>query len=123
MLQQPEPDDFVIATGEQHSVREFVVRAAAELGMAIEWRGSGASEQGVDVRSGRTIVEVDPRYYRPTEVDTLLGDASKARTRLGWQPQISFDRLVKEMVASDLSLARRDAAVAREGFKTYRYRE
>jgi GDPmannose 4,6-dehydratase len=123
MLQQPEPDDFVIATGEQHSVREFVVRAAAELGMAIEWRGSGASEQGVDARSGRTIVEVDPRYYRPTEVDTLLGDASKARTRLGWQPQISFDRLVKEMVASDLSLARRDAAVAREGFKTYRYRE
>src|SRR5215472_9326162 len=123
MLQQPVPDDFVLATGEQHSVREFVVRAAAELGMAIEWRGSGASEQGVDARSGQTIVEVDPRYYRPTEVDTLLGDASKARTRLGWRPEISFDQLVKEMVASDLSLARRDATVAREGFRTYRNRE
>jgi GDPmannose 4,6-dehydratase len=113
----------VIATGEQHSVREFVVRAAAELGMRIEWRGSGASEQGVDAGSGRTIVEVDHRYHRPTEVDTLLGDASKARGKLGWQPQVSFDELVKEMVASDLLLARRDAAVAREGFRTYRYRE
>jgi GDPmannose 4,6-dehydratase len=123
MLQQPEPDDFVIATGEQHSVREFVVRAAAELGMAVEWRGSGASEQGVDARSGQTIVEVDPRYYRPTEVDTLLGDASKARARLGWRPEISFDELVKEMVGADLVLAHRDAAVAREGFKTYGYRE
>jgi len=123
MLQQPEPDDFVIATGEQHSVREFVARAAAELGMTIEWRGSGADEQGVDTSSGRTIVEVDPRYHRPTEVDTLLGDASKARTRLGWRAEISFDELVKEMVAADLALARRDAAVAREGFRTYRYRE
>jgi GDPmannose 4,6-dehydratase len=123
MLQQPEPDDFVIATGEQHSVREFVVRVASELGMAIEWRGSGAGEQGVDSGSGRTIVEVDPRYHRPTEVDTLLGDASKARTRLGWVPQIGFAELVKEMVAADLLLARRDAAVAREGFRTYRNRE
>ena len=123
MLQQPEPDDFVIATGEQHSVREFVVHAAAELGMAIEWHGSGASEHGVDVRSGQTIVEVDPRYHRPTEVDTLLGDASKARTQLGWRPEIGFDELVKEMVAADLALAGRDAAVAREGFRTYRYRE
>jgi GDPmannose 4,6-dehydratase len=123
MLQQPEPEDFVIATGEQHSVREFVQRAAAELGMSIEWRGSGAGEQGVDTSSGRTVVEVDPRYHRPTEVDTLLGDASKARSKLGWQPRISFAELVKEMVASDLALARRDAAVAREGFRTYRYRE
>ena len=123
MLQQPEPEDFVIATGEQHSVREFVVRAAAELGMSIEWRGSGADEQGVDASSGRTLVEVDPRYHRPTEVDTLLGDASKARSKLGWQPEIGFAELVKEMVAADLVLARRDAAVAREGFRTYRYRE
>ncbi len=123
MLQQPEPEDFVIATGEQHAVREFVVRAAAELGMSIEWRGSGADEHGVDTASGRTIVQVDPRYHRPTEVDTLLGDASKARSKLGWRPLISFDELVKEMVAADLALAQRDAAVAREGFRTYRYRE
>jgi GDPmannose 4,6-dehydratase len=123
MLQQPEPDDFVIATGEQHSVREFVVRAAAELGMSIEWRGAGTAEQGVDAASGRIIVEVDPRYHRPTEVASLLGDASKARAKLGWQPEISFDELVKEMVASDLALARRDATVAREGFRTYRNRE
>jgi|SRR5438105_11570983 len=123
MLQQPEPDDFVIATGEQHSVREFVARAASELGMTIEWRGRGADEQGTDTATGRTIVEIDPRYYRPTEVDALLGDASKARSKLGWRPQISFDELVKEMVAADLVMARRDAAVAREGFRTYRYRE
>jgi len=123
MLQQPEPEDFVIATGEQHSVREFVVRAAAVLGKSIEWRGSGAAEQGVDTASGRTIVQIDPRYYRPTEVDALLGDASKARSKLGWRPQISFDELVKEMVDADLALARRDAAIAREGFRTPGYRE
>ena len=123
MLQQPEPDDYVIATGEQHSVREFVTRAAAELAMSIEWRGKGASEQGVDSQSGRVVVKVDPRYFRPTEVDTLLGDASKARSRLGWRPEISFDSLVKEMVQEDLQIARRDAIIAREGFKTYRYQE
>jgi GDPmannose 4,6-dehydratase len=123
MLQQPEPDDFVIATGEQHSVREFVTRAAAELGTVIEWRGSGVNERGVDTTSGRTIVEVDPRYHRPAEVDSLLGDASKARLKLGWRPSISFDDLVSEMVAADLALARRDAVVAREGFRTYTYRE
>jgi GDPmannose 4,6-dehydratase len=123
ILQQPEPEDFVIATGEQHSVREFVTRAGAELGMNVEWRGSGLEEQGVDTKSGRTIVKVDPRYFRPTEVDTLLGDSTKARTKLGWKPEISFAQLVEEMVAEDLSIARRDAVVAREGFKTYRYRE
>jgi GDPmannose 4,6-dehydratase len=123
MLQQAEAEDFVIATGEQHSVREFVVRAAAELGMTIEWRGKGADEQGVDTPTGRTLVQIDPRYYRPTEVDALLGDASKARSKLGWRPQISFDELVKEMVAADLALARRDATVAREGFRTYRHHE
>lgn len=123
MLQQPEPDDFVIATGEQHSVREFVSRAASELGFTIEWRGSGVGEHGVDTGSGRTLVKVDPRYFRPTEVDTLLGDPSKARDRLGWQPQISFDSLVKEMIAADLENARRDAVILREGFTTYRYLE
>jgi len=123
ILQQPEPDDYVIATGEQHSVREFVTRAAAELGMNVEWRGAGLDEHGVDLNSGRTIVKVDRRYFRPTEVETLLGDATKARFRLGWKPEVSFESLVKEMMAADLDIARRDAAMAREGFKTYQYRE
>ncbi|HVP32993.1 MAG TPA: GDP-mannose 4,6-dehydratase [Steroidobacteraceae bacterium] len=123
MLQQPEPEDFVIATGEQHSVREFVARAAAVLGMRMEWKGAGAEEQGVDARSGRTIVKVDQRYFRPTEVDALLGDPGKARTRLGWRAEISFEALIEEMVTEDLELARRDAVVAREGFKVYSYRE
>jgi GDPmannose 4,6-dehydratase len=123
MLQQPEPEDFVIATGEQHSVREFVTRAGAQLGMSIEWRGRDLEEQGVDTKTGRVVVKVDPRYFRPTEVATLLGDATKARTKLGWQPEISFEQLVKEMIAEDLEIARRDAVIAREGFKTYAYRE
>jgi GDPmannose 4,6-dehydratase len=123
MLQQADPEDFVIATGEQHSVREFVSRAASKLDMSIEWQGSGLNEQGIDARSGATIVRIDPRYFRPTEVETLLGDASKARTKLGWQPQIAFESLVTEMIEADLDLARRDSVVAREGFKTYRYSE
>ena len=123
MLQRPEPDDFVIATGEQHSVREFVTRAGAELDMRIEWSGNGADEQGVDARTGRPVVKIDARYFRPTEVDTLLGDATKARTRLGWKPEIGFEALVKEMVTEDAEIARRDAVIAREGFKTYQYKE
>jgi GDPmannose 4,6-dehydratase len=123
MLQQPEPEDFVIASGEQHSVRDFVTRAAAQLGMSLEWRGTGLDEHGVNTRTGNAVVRVDPRYFRPTEVDSLLGDAAKARTKLGWSPQITFDGLVKEMVEADLQIARRDAVIMREGFKTYRYRE
>ena len=123
MLQQPEPDDYVIATGEQHAVREFVTRAAGELGMVIDWRGQGIEEEGVEVKSGKTIVKVDPRYFRPTEVDSLLGDSRKARLQLGWKPEISFEALVKEMVEADLESARRDAVMAREGFKIYRYLE
>lgn len=123
MLQQPEPEDFVIATGEQHSVREFVSLAASLLGMSIAWQGTGVEEEGVDTKAGRTVVRVDPRYFRPAEVDALLGDATKARTRLGWQPEIRFEALVEEMVAEDLQIARRDAAVARQGFRTYRYHE
>jgi GDPmannose 4,6-dehydratase len=123
MLQHAEPEDFVIATGEQHSVREFVTVAGAQLGMRIEWRGQGQEEHGIDTKTGRIIVKVDPRYFRPTEVDTLLGDASKARAKLGWKPEISFEQLVKEMIAEDLEIARRDAVIAREGFKTYKYRE
>jgi GDPmannose 4,6-dehydratase len=123
MLQQPQPEDFVIATGEQHSVREFVSRAGEMLGMKIDWRGKGVQEVGVDTVSGKTIVKVDPRYFRPTEVDTLLGDPTKARTKLGWSAQTSFDQLVTDMVEGDLEHARRDALIAREGFKTYRHHE
>jgi GDPmannose 4,6-dehydratase len=123
MLQQDKPEDFVIATGEQHSVREFVAAAGAELGMRIEWQGHGVDEVGLDAKTGRTVVKVDPRYFRPTEVETLLGDPTKARTLLGWKPEHSFQDLVREMVASDLEIARRDALIAREGFKTYRHSE
>jgi GDPmannose 4,6-dehydratase len=123
MLQQDKPDDYVIATGKQYSVRDFVALAGAELGMQVEWRGSGIDEQGVDTKSGRTIVKVDPRYFRPTEVETLLGDPSKAQAKLGWKLEHTFQDLVREMVASDLEIARRDAVIAREGFKTYRHSE
>src|SRR5690606_3651794 len=101
ILQQPEPDDFVIATGEQHSVRSFVTLAAQKLGIEVDWRGRGLEEHAINKATGRTIVRVDPRYFRPTEVDTLLGDASKARRVLGWKPEIPFDTLVEEMVEVD----------------------
>jgi GDPmannose 4,6-dehydratase len=107
ILQQPEPDDYVLATGEAHSVREFVERAFAEIGIEIAWRGSGVAEQGLDVKTGRVLVEIDPEYFRPTEVDFLLGDATKARTKLGWVHTTSFADLVKEMVASDLVLMKK----------------
>jgi len=123
MLQQDQPEDYVIATGEQHSVREFVTLAGSKLGMNLQWRGAGVDESAIDTKSGRTIVKVDARYFRPTEVETLLGDSSKARMNLGWKPEISFDALVDEMVAADLESAKCDALMAREGFKTYRHRE
>jgi GDPmannose 4,6-dehydratase len=123
MLQQSAAEDYVIATGEQHSVREFVQLSGAELGMQIEFRGSGVDEQGIDTRTGRTVVKVDSRYFRPTEVATLLGDPRKAREKLGWQARTSFAALVKEMVADDLEAARRDALVAREGFRTFKRHE
>ena len=123
VLQADSPEDFVIATGQQHSVREFVTRAAARLGFKLEWRGKGVDELGVDTLSGTTIVRIDPRYFRPTEVETLLGDASKARTKLGWAPRVNFDALVAEMVDSDLEIAKRDALVAREGYRVYRHHE
>ncbi len=116
MLQQDEPEDYVIATGEQHSVREFVEYAAAELGIRVEWRGTGVEEKGYDVDTGACIVAVDPRYYRPTEVDSLLGDATKAREKLGWTPRIPFRELVAEMVASDLTEAQRLDLCRRSGF-------
>jgi GDPmannose 4,6-dehydratase len=115
MLQQPEPEDYVIATGRQFSVREFVERAAGQLGMRMSWRDAGVNEQGFD-QHGRCIVRVDPRYFRPTEVETLLGDASKARAKLGWAPRITFEELVAEMVREDFRLAKRDALLARHGY-------
>jgi len=102
MLQQPEPDDFVLATGESHSVREFVERAFAHIGRTILWSGQGVDEVGVDAKSGEVLVKVDPRYFRPTEVDSLLGDPRKANQRLGWRPVVGFDALVREMVEADL---------------------
>ncbi len=123
ILQQPEPDDYVIATGEQHSVREFVDAAARQLGMNIGWEGEGVHEQGIDSETGRCVVAIDPRYFRPAEVDTLLGDATKARTRLGWQPRTSFAELVAEMVREDLKGAERDELCRREGFQTFNHHE
>jgi GDPmannose 4,6-dehydratase len=123
MLQHDVPEDLVIATGLQHSVREFVDQAVSCLGMRIEWRGAGLDETGVDAASGRVIVRVDPRYFRPTEVDSLLGDASKARAKLGWRPEISFEEMVAEMVAGDVALAERDQLVARDGHKIFRHYE
>jgi GDPmannose 4,6-dehydratase len=123
MLQQAEPEDFVIATGKQHSVREFVTAAAQRLGLDVEWQGQGIDERGINRKTGEVIVKVDPRYFRPTEVESLLGDATKARTKLGWKPELSFETLVQEMVAEDLQLARRDGTIAREGFKILRRQE
>jgi len=119
MLQQPKPDDYVIATGRQHTVREFATAVGKELGISLVWKGRGAAERGIDGATGKTIVEIDPRYFRPTEVDSLLGDAAKARKKLGWKPETSFDRLVREMTAADFELARRDEHARSGGFKTY----
>ncbi|MBW2329153.1 MAG: GDP-mannose 4,6-dehydratase [Deltaproteobacteria bacterium] len=123
MLQQQAPEDFVIATGVQHSVREFVEVAAAELGMFIDWQGEGLDEVGIEQKSGKTIVRVDPRYFRPTEVETLLGDPAKAKQELGWEPKITFEQLVQEMVMEDLKLAERDQIVSQKGYKAYNYFE
>ena len=123
MLQQPVADDFVIATGRQHSVRDCVVLAGEQLGMRIEFRGKGLEEQGVDRKSGRVVVRVDPRYFRPAEVESLLGDPGKARAVLGWSPKVGFEALVAEMVAADLKLAERDATLAEHGYKIAAGRE
>ena len=127
MLQQPQPEDYVIATGVQHSVREFVEHAACELWIEVEWQGDGVAEHGIvsaapaksSAKPGQRIVAIDPRYHRPAEVETLLGDASKAREQLGWTPHTGFDELVCEMVHADLALARRDALVVGAGFRVH----
>src|SRR5258706_7448839 len=123
MLQQDKPEDFVIATGEQHSVRDFVNFAAEEVGIRIRWEGNGLYEKGYNVETGQCIVAIDPRYFRPTEVETLLGDASKARLKLGWVPRTSFRELVSEMMREDLKLADRDELVKRHGFRFFNRHE
>jgi GDPmannose 4,6-dehydratase len=122
MLQQDKPEDFVIATGVQYSVRDFVNAAAKELGMTIIWKGRGVEEKGYDI-AGKCIVAVDSRYFRPTEVETLLGDASKARNKLGWTPKITFDELVSEMVREDLKDAQKDELVKKHGYHTFNNHE
>ena len=123
MLQQDTPDDFVIATGKQYSVREFVEIAAAKLKINIRWEGSGAEEKGYDDGTGKVVVAVDSQYYRPTEVETLLGDPSKAKKELGWEPQISFEELVMEMVEKDFEQAKKDHLCIEHGFPTFDYKE
>jgi GDPmannose 4,6-dehydratase len=113
MLQQDKPDDYVLATGQSHSVREFVELAFAEVGITLNWQGRGAQEKGVDEKSGRVLVSIDPRYYRPTEVDQLIGNPAKAQRILGWQATTSFKTLVKEMVAADIDLVKREAEYRR----------
>ncbi len=119
MLQQDAPEDFVIATGEQHSVREFVTLAAAELAIDLRWEGEGVDERGIDKATGEAIVRVDPRYFRPAEVETLLGDPSKARQKLGWSPKVGFAELVREMALSDLRAAERERLLDQAGYQNY----
>jgi len=131
ILQQDSPDDYVIATGEQYSVRQFIEQAIKHLGISISWEGKGIEEVGrvaensddSGPQTGDIIVRIDSRYFRPTEVETLLGDASKARKNLGWKPKISFAKLVEEMVSEDLAIAQRDAVVSKEGFKVFNHHE
>lgn len=130
MLQQEKPEDFCIATGVQYSVRDFVNAAAKELGISLRWEGEGAAEQGIvadpgetSLKEGQVVVKVDPRYFRPTEVETLLGDPTKAKEKLGWVPKITLEEMVAEMVREDLSIAQRDDLCRKEGFNTFDYHE
>jgi GDPmannose 4,6-dehydratase len=123
MLQQEKAQDYVVATGEQHSVREFVELAGAQLGMRIHWSGEGVEECGVDAKSGRTVVRVDPRYFRPAEVESLLGDPARAEAELGWRRTVSFAELVREMADNDLRLAERDSLMQERGYRTANLRE
>lgn len=122
MLQQDRPEDYVIATGEHHSVRDFVNAAAKEVGITLRWEGSGEDEKGFD-ENGNCIIAVDSRYFRPTEVETLLGDPTKAKSSLGWSPKVTFKEMVAEMVREDLKMAERDELCYREGFRTFNFHE
>jgi GDPmannose 4,6-dehydratase len=122
MLQQNQPEDFVIATGEQHSIREFVEAAASELNVSVSWRGHGSDERGYDAH-GHCIVRIDPRYLRPAEVDSLVGHAAKARSQLGWRPRVTFRELVREMAMADLRAAERDRLVTDNGYKVFAHHE
>ena len=123
MLQQKIPEDFVISTGEQYSVRDFINVAAKEIGIKLSWKGEGINETGLDVESGKEIIAVDARYFRPAEVESLLGDSTRAREKLGWQPKVSFEELVHEMVLNDLEEAKKDFLLNKEGFSVYKYQE
>ena len=123
MLQQDKPDDFVIATGMQHSVRDFVNIAYKYLGKSINWEGEGLDEKGYDAEKGNLVIAVDPRYFRPAEVETLLGDPSKAREKLGWQPKITFEEMINEMMENDINIAKRDSLVKKHGFKAPDFNE
>ena len=123
MLQQDKAEDYVIATGIQHSVRECISIAADCLDMQISWRGEGLDEKGIDEKSGKVVVAIDPRYFRPTEVDTLLGDPSKARQKLGWKARYTFEELISEMVEADLKEAERDRLIRQKGYSTFNHFE
>jgi len=123
ILQNDQPDDFVIASGEAHSVREFVEKAFQETGISIAWEGSGVKETGKDAASGKILVRIDPRYFRPTEVEFLLGDPAKAKIKLGWETKVSFEDLVKKMVREDIREAQRDHLCEKEGFRTFQHFE
>ena len=123
MLQQDKAEDYVLASGETHPVREFVTLAFKEVGIDVEWKGEGINEQGYDKATGKTLVEVDSAYFRPTEVDLLHGDASKAKKELGWEPVYTFQELVTEMVKSDMELFQKDKYLKEGGHKTFNYHE
>jgi GDPmannose 4,6-dehydratase len=123
MLQQDKPEDFTISTGEQHSVREFIEIAAKEVDIEIEWKGEGVDEVGINTKTNTIIIRIDERYFRPTEVETLLGDSSKAKNKLNWQPKISFQELVEEMMLSDLADAKKDKLCEEKGFNVFNYHE
>jgi GDPmannose 4,6-dehydratase len=123
MLQQNDPDDYIMATGVTTSVRDFITMAFQEAGISIRWEGSGIAEKGIDGKSGKVLVEIDPRYFRPAEVDILIGDPSKARTRLGWEPKVQLPELIKMMVKSDMELAKQELHLVKGGFKAKNYYE
>jgi GDPmannose 4,6-dehydratase len=123
MLQQEKPDDYVLATGEIHTVREFVTKAFQQVGITIKWEGEGVNERGINIANNETIVEVDPKYFRPTEVELLMGDATKARKELGWKTNYNFDELVAEMVLSDLEIFKKDQYLMKGGHQIFDQKE